>query len=107
MINSVELITEFVSPPIGVALMRNNVWLAFAVSIPIILLSYSIIAAIPGTLASAAQPIDARPSSASGNSYSKRQTFTKVGLSKHVRIRVKERTFKVLHRFSGYFTELF
>lgn len=89
LVNSAELITEFVSPAIGAALMRNNVWLAFAVSIPIILLSYPIIAAIPESLASAAQPTDARPSSASSNSHSKRQYFN-----------------MVLHRFSTNFIKL-
>lgn len=66
--------------------MGNNVWLAFAVSIPIILLSYPVIAAIPETLAPAAQPTDAGPSNASSDSDGKRRAFTKVGSTNHVRI---------------------
>ena len=54
LVNSAELITEFLSPPIGAALMEKNVWLAFAVSVPILLLSYPIILALPESLAPAA-----------------------------------------------------
>ncbi|KAL8969344.1 MAG: hypothetical protein Q9197_004391 [Variospora fuerteventurae] len=77
MINSAELITEFVSPPIGAALMRTNVWLAFAVSIPVILLSYPVIAAIPETLAPAGQSADTRLSRASSEIDYERRALTK------------------------------
>ncbi|KAL9016294.1 MAG: hypothetical protein Q9185_006354 [Variospora sp. 1 TL-2023] len=90
MINSAELITEFVSPPIGAALMRTNVWLAFAVSIPVILLSYPVIAAIPETLAPTVRPADGGPSRASSKSDYERRALT-----------------KVLHRLRGHSSELF
>ncbi|KAL9010852.1 MAG: hypothetical protein Q9173_004252 [Seirophora scorigena] len=101
-----ELITEFVSPPIGAALMRTNVWLAFAVSIPVILLSYPVIAAIPETLAPTAQPIDARPSRASIESDCERRALTKVGRFTLYISRANDPNPKVVHRFSGHLSEL-
>ncbi|KAL8913407.1 MAG: hypothetical protein Q9171_001786 [Xanthocarpia ochracea] len=89
-INGAERITEIVSPPIGAALMRTNVWLAFAVSIPVILLSYPVIAAIPETLAPTVQPTDGGPSRASSKSDDERRALI-----------------KVLHRFRGHSSELF
>ena len=60
--------------------MKDNVWLAFAVSIPVILLSYPIIVFLPETLAPAAQNVIAGPSRDSIECDHERRSSAKVGL---------------------------
>lgn len=89
--------------------MKDNVWIAFAVSIPIILLSYLIIAALPETLAPAAQNVNAGPLKDSGECDHGRRSLAKVGLIHLVcsQFRADYHNPKARDRFRRHLSELF
>lgn len=86
--------------------MKDNVWLAFAVSIPVILLSYPIIVALPETLAPAAQNVIAGPSRDSIECDHERRSSAKVGLILCSRSRADYHNLQTGHWFRGHLSDL-